>query len=180
MLYKILYAFTKYNILGGYIMSSRIKITKSIKEIKDDILTTKDPLRKALLVEFLRIKISEVKNTASTLDTILKEQDTSIEELKKITDNIAVCKNNAYKELLEENLNQSNVATLETKRGKIENKWEYSTQQDAKYTKYIESDHLNNKLMERLNSEIEFVLDDTQKQEFCLPFDDDEMLNKKF
>lgn len=79
----------------------------------------------------------------------------------------------AYKQLLDENQQETNLEDIHNTRGKIEKKWESKNIYDPKYINLQKNDHLNNKLMERLNSEIDFMHQDNRNITIEKPFDDD-------
>lgn len=133
-----------------YIMS--IKINKSITGLKRDISTTADPIKKALLIEFLKLKVNETNKSANILSGIIKEQNMSIDKLKKVNAMSNECQNKAYNDLIAEST-------------------KITTPFDQNYAKYVENDKLNNKLAERLNSEIEFVTGPSEDK-ITKPFDD--------
>ena len=56
-------------------------------------------------------------------------------------------------------------------RVKNEKLWKNENIHDPKYSKYVKEDMMNNRMMERLNSEIDFRLDDG-KMKIEKPFDD--------
>jgi len=62
---------------------------------------------------------------------------------------------------------------LKNKRGKNEDKWEIIDEKiPAEYSRYIEEDMMNNRLMERLNSEIDFRINDNLIDSMSKPYDD--------
>jgi hypothetical protein len=101
------------------------------------------------------------------LEAIHKKQESGLQELDKIS------KMKAYAELIEDNKKESKNDEIKKKRGNREEKWKSHDIHDPKYEKYIKEDSMNNKLMERLNSEIDFRMDDV-KVAIEKPFDDDD------
>src|SRR5207249_2387201 len=76
----------------------------------------------------------------------------------------------AYMDMLEDNQRESDQKILEKTRGKTERVW--NATYDPRYAKYAKDDTMNNKMMERLNSEIEFRCDETGRMKIEKPFDD--------
>jgi hypothetical protein len=138
-------------------------IKVSINKIRHDLTQTKDPIRIAILKELLNIKIYEEANKKTLtpgqkkIMSIYAEQKHSLDVLEEMN------KEKAYEELMRENEEESQQKDekklLEKKRGKMEKAWG-GGKIDPKYAKYVESDAVNNKMMERLNSEIEFTMND--------------------
>ncbi len=152
-------------------------INRSIDQIVQDIKNTSDPFKKVILQEILKLKLrqrdahepndinsvestdfkDDRKNKPKTYDDILKDQEDSLDSLNKIN------KLKAYQDLINENEKDNIEKVLDKKRGKNEKYWRTkdnaSSSIDPKYAKYVEQDHANNKLMERLNCEVDFRLD---------------------
>lgn len=168
-------------------MSGNIIISKSSKEIKKDIKDCKDNIKKVILQEILKVKLDEEssnmklddvdidnKNVSTHMKKILKEQQDSLDKIYKMQ------KVKAYEKLLEDNEKEETNNMLKDKRGKLENEWENSNiihnnnPFDPNYAKYIASDVNNNKLMERLNCEIDFR-SDTRKNIVIKPFDNNDI-----
>jgi len=78
----------------------------------------------------------------------------------------------AYTELLEDNKKDSHKKELEESRGAREKLWEVHGMYDPRYVKYQKEDFMNNKLMERLNTEIDFRNEPGKKPKIEKPFDD--------
>jgi hypothetical protein len=104
------------------------------------------------------------------LEAIFKKQNESLSELEKAN------KMKAYAEILSDNQRESDQETLEKVRGKAERAWSGAgATYDPKYINFAKDDSMNNKMMERLNSEIEFRCDEENRQKKPLverPFDD--------
>ena len=160
-------------------MSDTKLLNCSIDEIIKDIRDTRDPIRKIILKRFLDIKISRaeegsinlidnnilneslsqvpLKNDKNKeLDLILKKQKESLAELQKL-----------------QKKKTEDVKIIETARGKKEHVW--GVNHDKRYMKYAKEDTMNNKLMERLNSEIEFRTDEEDKIRIEKPFNDNDI-----
>jgi hypothetical protein len=105
------------------------------------------------------------------LNKILKQQEASLSEFDKLT------KINAYAELILDNKKENDQKDIEKSRGRIEKVWNSQTLYDPRYAKYVKEDTMNNKLMERLNSEIDFRLTDGNKMVIEKPFDDHDVLD---
>jgi hypothetical protein len=101
------------------------------------------------------------------LDNIMKQQMESLNELDKLA------KIKAYAAMIDENRKDKDQQELINKRGKAEGKWQNKDIYDPRYIKFQKEDVMNNKLMERLNSEIDFRSDDPRKTQIEKPFDDD-------
>jgi hypothetical protein len=114
------------------------------------------------------------KNKYSVRDeyeSMMKKQKKSLSDL----DNISRIK--AYAELIEDNKKDSNRKDLERSRGSREKRWEIHGTYDERYIKYQKEDIMNNKLMERLNTEIDFRSDPNGKTMIEKPFNDDDIEN---
>lgn len=166
-----------------------IRINRTIDELMIDIRSTRDPVQKTILKKFLQIKIYQAQNVNNANDTnmsddisdhlsdldidnntdILEDQDKSLRRLEKLSEI------KAYEKLLEENKREESNNIVKKTRGKSEmQKWGTNDLYDPKYSKYVEEDQMNNKLMERLNTEIDFRLSDNPKSRTNIikPFDD--------
>jgi hypothetical protein len=160
------------------------KINCSIDVLSRDIRLTKNPLKKTILKNFLDIKMKEITyDTSINIDTnstykhdIKKKEVKSILKKKpnqEFGEYDKEEKIKAYKELIKDDANEKTAETREIIRGKTERKWDSHTLSDPKYEKYVKEDSMNNKLMERLNSEIDFRTRD-EKNKIVKPFEDDD------
>ena len=160
------------------------KINCSIDVLSRDIRLTKNPLKKTILKNFLDIKMKEITfDTSINIDTnstykhnIKKKEVKSILKKKpnqEFGEYDKEEKIKAYKELIKDDANEKTAETREIIRGKTERKWDSHTLSDQKYEKYVKEDSMNNKLMERLNSEIDFRTRD-EKNKIVKPFEDDD------
>lgn len=174
-------------------MSKQSIFNCTVDDLMRDIRDTNDPIRKTILKKFLDLKIRELRAVTEDpsldgisdnesvddiladgisdqrlknkeLDVILKNQKDSISELDKLH------KIKAYAEMIEDNKKEKDTESIETHRGKTERVW--GTTYDPRYTKYAKEDTMNNKVMERLNSEIDFRNDDGKRSHIEKPFDD--------
>lgn len=98
------------------------------------------------------------------LDVILKKQKESLSELDKLN------KIKAYADMIEDNKKDKDNQDIEQHRGKTERVW--GSTYDPRYIKYAKEDTMNNKVMERLNSEIDFRNEDGKRNQIEKPFDD--------
>jgi len=111
---------------------------------------------------------SKSKSTAEMeYESIMKEQKNSLDELDKIA------KMKAYSEIINDNRKDKDQKALIKTRGDKEKMWESKGIYDPKYIEYQKDDEMNNKLMERLNSEIDFRMDDPRRTKIEKPFNDD-------
>lgn len=155
---------------------SNVIIKGSIEDIKKDIVSTHDPIKRTILMKFLDIKINEnIKSSKfhkrkreydPEMEKILKIQNHGLSELDRIS------KLKAYDDILNDDKIEKDRIYIENTRGKNEKNWNTRDLYDPKYAKYIKEDSVNNKLMERLNSEIVFRLEDHKKMALEKPFDD--------
>ncbi|VBB18395.1 hypothetical protein YASMINEVIRUS_858 [Yasminevirus sp. GU-2018] len=102
------------------------------------------------------------------LNRILKQQKEGLNELDKVT------KIKAYIDMMDDNKREADRREIEKNRGKREHEWESKGIYDPRYVKYQKDDTMNNKMMERLNSEIDFRTDEHGKMKIERPFDDGE------
>jgi len=152
----------------------QIKINGTLDQLIDDIKITKDPVKRVLLKRFIDIKMNETTNmrvkskknvdqNKKILDNILRQREDSLKELDKLKES-----KTEQKDEDEEN------DILVKNRGKNEKLFKNNNKIDSKYIKYIETDQMNNKLMERLNSEIDFRSEGINKSIIEKPFDENE------
>jgi hypothetical protein len=105
------------------------------------------------------------------LEKILKKQKDSLTQLDKLSKGkITRDKMKAYMDIIEDNKRESDEEEIHMTRGKTERIW--GSTYDPRYAKYVKEDSMNNKMMERLNSEIEFRCDETGKLNVEKPFSD--------
>jgi hypothetical protein len=119
-----------------------IIIKRDIKDIEKDINTTDDIICKTLLKQFLKIKLeTSARDKLNKLNLLIQQQNESINEL-------------TLQETKQETKQINNEIDLE--RGPNEDKWEFKNLKDIRFSKMQKDDKINNKFMERLNSEIDF------------------------
>ena len=158
--------------------TKQVTINRSINGLITDIKKTEEPIKKTILQRFLDIKIKQTKeqennnnrilvmnkkHTDNKITKILATQQTSLNMLERIN-NIKSKENNIM-----DTKKQTDVSILNKARGDNESKWE--TSYDPKYAKYMKEDTMNNRMMERLNSEIDFRQSEYDKSEIEKPFD---------
>ncbi len=105
------------------------------------------------------------------IKSILKRQENGLIELDKAN------KKKAYEDLLNENNKENDKNIIQKIRGKGEERWNNDTLYDSQYTKYVKEDLMNNKLMERLNTEIDFRHNNGKKIQIQKPFDENKEEN---
>lgn len=134
-------------------MNKIIIINHDVNVIQNDIKKTNNIIRKTILENFLNIKV-HADGVQNTMNQLLKQQAECVNEIKLL------CKKDVK--------NQTDI-----NRGPNEKKWEYNNIVDNKYVKLQKNDTTNNKLMERLNTEIDFrVINTTKKKIIEKPFDE--------
>lgn len=106
--------------------------------------------------------------TKGELDQILKQQNDGLKDLDRLD------KIKAYVALIDDNKKDEDQKEIEKKRGSREHMWESKGIYDPRYVKYQKEDSMNNRVMERLNSEIDFRIDEHKKVKIEKPFDDGE------
>jgi hypothetical protein len=163
-------------------------IGRTAKQLKLDISRTTDPVRRAILIEFLKIRETQDLDRLDMdgqsddsndpleddpkIRAILKDQQKSLDKLERLK------KIKAYEQLLNDNLKEKDMNEIERRRGEGERKWGTvgtMGKLNPEYKKYMEEDGMNNKLMERLNSEIDFRLSGDNRTIISKPFDNEGM-----
>lgn len=156
-------------------------INKTSDELKDIIKRCKNPMRKEILINLLKVRLQmeddeELEDTmeiSTRTDTVglsqevkklLKDQKDSLEKISQIK------KLQAYQELLQDNQKEDGMKMLAQKRGKGEMDWNNGNIYDPNYMKYMQEDHENNKMMGRLNDEIDFRSSGIKKGYIERPF----------
>lgn len=154
-----------------------ININCSIDKLKKDIIQTDELIKKTILQRLLDIKLKQEedqersnrimvinkKNVGRKINNILKTQQKSLNMLEVIN-NIKSKENDTASKKRE-----NDRVILNSVRGKNESKWKSSY--DPKYAKYMKEDIMNNRMMERLNSEIDFRQSNYDKSVIEKPFD---------
>lgn len=130
------------------------KADKADKDDKDDVIDEKT-----------KEKIDSAKKE---LKHILSQQKKGLADLDKME------KIKAYLQIIDTNQKEADKKIIIAGRGAREKQWEGGTIYDPKYAKYQKDDTMNNRMMERLNSEIDFRTDDDAKIKVIKPFDDDD------
>lgn len=115
------------------------------------------------------LSVEELKKIE--LEKILKKQKDSLTQLDNLSKGkVTRDKIKAYIDIIEDNKRESDEREIHMTRGKTEHVW--GSTYDPRYAKYVKEDTMNNKMMERLNSEIEFRCDETGKMNVEKPFGD--------
>ena len=127
----------------------------SEKDIIRDINLTNDPIKKIILQKLLDCKVYYIQKNKIESDKICSELSQFLNKQQK-NDN----RQDIYKKIIEDNKKEES------------NKSQWNKIYDPKYIKYAKEDAMNNKLMERLNSEIDFRHDDISKLNIEKPFND--------
>lgn len=157
--------------------TKQININCSVNDLKTDIANTEDPIKKTILERFLDIKLKQIKDqendnkirvinkryTDNKINKILSTQQASLNMLERINN----IKSKDANIVNKKKINDVNV--LNSSRGTNESKW--NTIHDPKYVKYMKEDIMNNRVMERLNSEIDFIHEGCNKTVIEKPFD---------
>jgi len=118
-----------------------IIIKRDIKDIEKDINTTDDIICKTVLKQFLKIKLeTSARDKLNKLNLLIQQQNESIHELT----------------LQETKHETKQINENDLERGPNEDKWEFKNLKDIRFSKMQKDDKINNKFMERLNSEIDF------------------------
>lgn len=154
-----------------------ININRSVNDLITDIKNTNEPIKKTILQRLLDIKIKQVKEQDNNnklrvinkkhidnkIDKILQTQESSLNMLERIN-NIKSKESNIMDEK-----KKTDTLILNKARGENESKWKSTY--DPKYAKYMKEDIMNNRMMERLNTEIDFRHSDYDKSIIEKPFD---------
>lgn len=149
----------------------------SIDELKDEYYncTSNDRVKKQMLKKLIMSKISIEKQKKKEQQ---KEKEKQLIEEKELTDEInkSIDKLINLKKTAEKEKSMKKLKSLEpviTKRGKMEQYWESNqntNQIDPKFVKEIGVDHSNNKLMERLNCELDFRINGDKSEDIVKPY----------
>lgn len=133
----------------------------------DDEVTDEEQTNKRIIGKKVNKGKVNTKNAARlALKKMMKQQKNILSEFDRAN------KVKAYVELIEDDKKEKDKKMIQECRGKNEKYWETHGLYDEKYSKYAKDDTMNNKMMERLNSEIGFRLDDNNKMRIVKPFDD--------
>lgn len=113
------------------------------------------------------------------LEELEKIKKSSMRELRKKT--IHKAREETYKEMVDgdDTGEEYDSNDLESQfNSEWRPKWNSKDLNDPKYAKYVKEDRLNNKMMERLNSEIEFMIDERSPTNIVKPFDSGPGMNQ--
>lgn len=116
-----------------------LNIIGSLEQIEYDIKNTKCEIRKSILSRLHQIKLDEYRQ-GKKIQAQIKLKN-MINEKTKILDSISDDDNDDKPD--------------------VKNMWEFSHVNDPKFDKFQKDNSLNNIMMDRLNSEIDFRLDPT-------------------
>ena len=130
----------------------------SEKDIIRDINSTNDPIKKIILQKLLDCKVYYIQKNKLESDKICSELSQFLNKQQKNTS--INNRQDIYEKIIEDNKKEES------------NKTPWNKIHDPKYIKYAKEDAMNNKLMERLNSEIDFRHDDISKLNIEKPFND--------
>jgi hypothetical protein len=112
------------------------------------------------------------------LEELEKIKKNSMRELKK--NKIDKIREDAYREMIDgdesDNEEYDNNDERDD-RGQDHSRWRSEDLNDPKYAKYAKEDRLNNRMMERLNTEIDFRKEDNSRNNIVKPFDDGPGMN---
>jgi len=157
---------------------NNIIIRSTIKQLENDLRETREPVKRTILIELLRAKkkeqcqmmmkrlANEQEKSLNVLDVIMVRNDRRKLKKERLK-SIVVVPDIGYDD------EKNQIEILKNKRGSVEDKWEtLDNKIPAEYSRMIEEDMMNNRLMERLNSEIDFRLCDEQENEIAKPYDD--------
>ena len=149
--------------------SNKNVIQDNNSEISLDGLSDSDKSKDSYDKQKQKVKSKEkrINNTSTEITEIIKSQKKSLSELDKLT------KIKVYKKILEDNKKEKDINEIVQTRGKTESVW--GTTYDPKYAQFAKEDIMNNRLMERLNTEIDFRQDGDDKIKIEKPFDDREL-----
>jgi hypothetical protein len=135
------------------------KLEFQIKELNYNLNKCKDPITKIVIKDILDKKIKIHKNIKSK-NLLEKEIESKLDKIIE-TEN----QDEAYKKILKENEEENYKKTEKKQNDKYWNKTI-----DSKYKEQVEGDMANNKLMERLNSELDFRVHGHDKKTIIKPF----------
>lgn len=162
-----------------HIHKKNIIIRSTIKQLENDLRKTREPVRRTILIELLRAKRKEHGNMIMRRLASDQEKSLNILDIIMVRDDRRKLKTERLKshDMGKHDLDKSErmnpIEILKNKRGYGEDKWESLDKKiPDEYSRLIEEDQMNNRLMERLNSEIDFRLQDDQENEIAKPYDD--------
>jgi hypothetical protein len=120
-------------------------------------------------------KSNNKSNAEKELERFEKIRKDSLKQLKKIE--IDKARKEAYSEILDDvndvdDSSDDQIDAIYKQRGDNEKHWDNKDMYNSDYARYAKEDKLNNRMMERLNSEIDFRLTGNAKDNIVKPFDD--------
>ena len=113
-----------------------------------------DKVKKQILKKMIKNKQLDEKNRQNREDKIKSNIDKNLSKLIKL------------KEIREREKKIEEYENIMKKRGPMEKHWESHKEEhtiDPRFKTELEQDHTNNKLMERLNCELDFRINETRK-----------------
>lgn len=129
--------------------------SQNIEQLKTIYAKTDDEVKKFLIKQVIRVKLEQAKK--NKLDNVNKKQRIKSKQMDNLLDDLV------------DETDETEPSGLWSRFGKIDNK----------YVEEIKFDHANNKLMDRMNNELDFRIKGTQKK-FSSPFADDNMIGQQF
>ena len=145
-------------------------IQSNLQQLIHELQNEKDPLKRAVLVELINIK----KNEINKKEQINKQQLTkqiSTNSSKQSTDLLIQIKKeeeDSIKKL--DSLLVSNEVDVEVEADELIDSWKDNL--EPEYQQYMEYDKTNNRMLERLNSEINFRTQGSEYSKLTKPYGD--------
>ena len=138
----------------------------TLKELKDEYYgcSDTDNVKKQILKKLIKNKIQIEKEQAVIEKNLQDDIDKKLDNLIKMKENTEKDKKNKKLKELDQVIK---------KRGNMEQYWESNQQTDKidpRFKPEIELDHSNNKLMERLNYELDFRIHGTKTKDVIKPY----------
>lgn len=158
----------------------------TLEELKDEYYNCKDKdkVKKQILKKIIKERIEKEKQQKELREREIKKNkssdsgnnsdNNSNSKTSELIDKLINLKNNAEKEKQIKKI--KDLEPVIQKRGNMEQYWEsYQNEKeiDKRFIKEINIDHSNNKLMERLNGELDFrIHGDHSKDDIIKPYSD--------
>lgn len=164
---------TKQNVKPNVKTNAKINTKQNVKQnAKQNTKQNTIQSAKEITKENAKLNNGNKKNTKQDeINEIIKRQNQGLSDLDKFN------KIQAYNELIQDNDNDNDKNKDKDKakdKNKDEKPWNNNMSSDPKYSKFMKEDSMNNKLMERLNSEIDFRGEEHVKMPIEKPFEDDD------
>ena len=126
----------------------------SILDLKEEYYKCDDDqvVKKEILKKLIRKKLEEEK--------IKKQEMARKKSIANSTHNV----DNDIQQIMKSQQRKRNLQNIIAMRGKLEDKWEsvHTVQIDQRFQEHVTNDSANNKLMERLNCELDFRVNDNR------------------